>query len=276
MNRMLIILIITLMAPLCFADKPITLPFHVGEALEYRIHWGFLTVGSSRITTEWVEFEGRQLIAIRLRNRTNDILSKLYPVDDFVESLVDPETFLPVRFVKKLKQGGYRCDEETRFDFEKGMAHWVSHKNDNQKDYPIDKGTRDILTFLYYSRLEVFQPGEVVERKLMADEKLYDLEIHCEGFEDVSLDGYGKIKCLKMEPMAAFEGLFVRKGRLWMWVSRDPRRICAEIKSKVFVGKVSLTLCSVTGPGDDFWVKTPVDCEDEKNRKQRPPFSRRR
>ncbi|MFC1467436.1 DUF3108 domain-containing protein [Verrucomicrobiota bacterium] len=261
--------------PAC-AEPDVALPFRVGESLEYRIHWGVVNVGYSRITTEWVELEGRKLIAIRLRSRTNAVLSKLYPVDDFVESLVDPVTFRPVRFIKKIKQGGYHCDEETHFDYEKGIASWISKNGDADKQYVIDEESRDILTFLYYARLDEFQPGTVVQRKLISDEKQYDLDIHCEQIEEVELDGYGKIECLKMEPKASFQGIFVRKGRMWMWVSRDPRRICTEIKSKVFVGKVSLTLCSVTGPGDDFWVTTPTSCSiDKQPRKRRPPFRRR-
>lgn len=255
------------------AEPYVQLPFEVGEVLEYRIHWGLLSVGYSRLSTEWVEFEGRTLIAIRLKNRTNDVLSKLYPVDDSVESLVDPDTFLPVRFVKKLKQGRYRCDEETRFYHAQGMAYWVSKKNNETKQYEIAPESRDILSFLYYARLTDFQPDSVVRQQLMADEKLYDLHIHCKGIEEVELEGYGKVDCLKMEPKAAFRGIFVRKGRMWMWVSRDARRICTEIKSKVLVGNVSLSLESVKGPGDDFWVNPrPID---EKPLKKRRTFRRR-
>lgn len=275
MRLQLCIGLLFLVAGSAFSEPTESLPFRVGEELIYRIHWGLINVGSSQITTEWVEFEGRRLIAIRLRNRTNHVLSKLYPVDDFVESLVDPETFLPVRFTKKLKQGGYRCDEETFFDHEQGLASFVSHQDGTEKTYPIEKQTRDILTFLYFSRGQEFQPGEVVQRTLMSDEKLYTLDIHCGGIEAVNLDGYEKIECLKLEPKASFQGIFVRKGRLWMWISRDARRICTEIKSKVFVGNVSLTLCSVSGPGDDFWVETSDESAEQPPHKKAINFRRR-
>jgi hypothetical protein len=275
MRRYLLIFGFILSAASVFANSNMELPFTVGETLEYRIHWGLIHVGRSLISTEWVEHEGRQLIAIRLKNRTYGVLAKIYPVDDFVESLVDPQTFLPVRFIKKLNQGRYHCDEETLLDHEKGVAYWHSRKTDKRKEYPIDAESRDILTFLYHSRLQVMQPDTIVKRQLIADEKLYDLEIHCEEIEPVKLSGFGDIDCLKIEPKASFNGIFVRAGRMWMWISRDPRRICTELKSEVLVGKVSLTLSSVTGPGDDFWLAKPVDDDDETPSPRRPMFRRR-
>lgn len=270
-----IFIIIFLFSVRCFASNAeVHLPFEVGETLEYRIHWGLMNVGTSRMSTEWVEHDGRRLIAIRLRNWTNDVLSKLYPVDDFIETLVDPVTFLPVRYTKKLKQGKYQCDEVTHFDYESGLATWVSNKDQSEKQYGIDTQTRDILTFLYYTRLTEFVPESIEQRQLMADEKIYNLEIQSEKLETVDLDEYGKIECLKLEPKASFQGIFVRKGRMWMWISRDPRRICTEIKSKVFVGKVSLTLSVVTGPGNDFWV-VPKD-EKAENSPKKPIVFRRR
>jgi hypothetical protein len=275
MRRYLLILGFILSTVPVFANSNIELPFAVGETLEYRIHWGLVSVGTSRISTEWVEYEGRQLIAIRLKNRTNGALSKLYPVDDFVESLVDPETFLPVRFIKKLNQGRYHCDEETLLDHVEGVAYWHSNKSGKKKEYAIEAESRDILTFLYHSRLQVMQPDTILKRQLIADEKLYDLEIHCEAIEPVKLSVFGDIDCLRIEPKASFNGIFVRAGRMWMWISRDPRRICTELKSEVLVGKVSLTLDSVTGPGDDFWVSKPMNDGDETPRPRRPIFRRR-
>ena len=58
----------------------------MGETLDYRIYWGVIPVGSSRVTTEWIEEDGRTLIAIRFRTKSNDVLSKIYPVDDFAGS----------------------------------------------------------------------------------------------------------------------------------------------------------------------------------------------
>jgi hypothetical protein len=89
----------------------------------------------------------------------------------------------------------------------------------------------------------------------MADEKLYDLYINPTAYENVSLQGFGKVRSLKMIPEAAFQGLFVRAGRLEVWVSDDDR--CLLTKGTAIapfpIGTIRIVLGKVEGPGDDFW-----------------------
>jgi len=68
-----------------------------GENLIYRVHWGMIPVGETKITSEWVEEDGRKLINIRLRTRTNKWMDKIHKIDDDVIATVEPGTLLPVR-----------------------------------------------------------------------------------------------------------------------------------------------------------------------------------
>ena len=226
----------------------------MGETLDYQINWGFIPVGSSRATTEWIAEDGRTLIAIRLRTKTNNFLSTMYPVDDFLEAIIDPETFLPVRFTKKLSEGRYRADETTTFDHKNLKATWTSRRNGKVEEYKIDPDTRDVVTFMYYMRRKQFEPDTVNKYRVLADDKVYDLIVKAQEVEPVKLERFGKLPCLRFEPEAKFGGLFVRKGRMWMWVSQDARRIATKISAQVPVASISLWLDKVGGPGEDFWV----------------------
>lgn len=88
----------------------------------------------------------------------------------------------------------------------------------------------------------------------MADEKIYDLWITADKNESVDLPGYDPMECIKIEPEAAFNGLFVRKGRMWAWISNDPRCLAARVEASIPVANVHAVLISVEGPGEDFWV----------------------
>ena len=87
----------------------------------------------------------------------------------------------------------------------------------------------------------------------MADEKIYDLWVNVQKREKVELPAYGPVDCLKLEPEAAFNGLFVRKGRMWVWISADPRCVATRIEASIPVANVHAVLQSVTGPGKDRW-----------------------
>lgn len=250
-------------SPLARAEVPAPAPvepglwFPIGEKLTYRVYWGVIPVGTSVATTEWVEYEGKMVIAVRFRSRTNKVLRKLYPVDDFIESLIDPETFLPLRYTKQLNEGRYHCDEVTHFDHEGGMARFYSKRKDRHKEYPILGDTRDMVSFMYYIRGQAarFKVGEKENFMVMADEKLYDLLVEPLREEKVKLPQYGRVSSVRLEPEASLNEVFVRKGKLWLWVSDDDRRIVIRVQAKVPVASVKILLANVEGPGDDFWIR---------------------
>ncbi|MDZ4199371.1 MAG: DUF3108 domain-containing protein, partial [Kiritimatiellia bacterium] len=107
----------------------------------------------------------------------------------------------------------------------------------------------------------VFEPNETRKFEVMADEKTYELEAVAAGIEKIKLSRYGRIPSLKIEPIASFGGVFVRKGRIWMWVSRESRRLCTKISAEVPVARIHLYLREVRGPGADQW---PGRMDDEK------------
>ncbi len=235
----------------------------VGEKITYRLYWGVIPVGTATITSEWVEENGRRLLALRMRTLSNKVIEKIYPVDDTIESLIDPETFLPVRFTKNLSEGRHRYLEVTTFEHTNGLARWESRISGRKKEFPIRPDTRDIPTLMYYLRSHTFVPGAREHFEVMADEKIYDLWVQTVAREKVKLPGYGAVSSLRIEPEAAFDGLFVRKGRVWVWVSDDPRRLATKIVASVPVASVRALLWRVEGPGDDFWVRSSPGSDED-------------
>lgn len=234
--------------------------FTVGEDLKYDIHWGYLQVGESLITTRWVKHDdGRTLLRIRFESHSYGALDKIYPVQDLQESLIDPETFLPVYFLKKSRQGRHNYHEIVRFDHANRKAYWESFNKGKKKEIEIDADTRDLITTMYHLRSRAMNVGETWQMRVYTDEKIYDLVVRAPRREDVKLDRYGKVGSILFEPEASFQGLFVRKGKLYMWVSEDARRICTRMSAKIPVASVHFELAEVLGPGGDRWVKPPEE-----------------
>ena len=236
------------------------LPFPIGEELTYAVSWNGIPVAQVVATTEMDRLDGREVLALRMRTRTYSFFNKVFKVEDFHESLIDPETFLPIRYTKNLKEGRYRCHEVTTFDFVKKKAKYVHLLNGKNKTYAIDADTRDILSFMYFMRSKSLEENKNPTYRLMADEKIYDLILHTYGTDKIRLSGYDeKVPSLKMFPEAMFDGLFVRKGKATIWVSRDPRRLLTFAKIKVPFGRARIKLQAVNGPGNDFWISEKND-----------------
>jgi hypothetical protein len=235
------------------AAKP-ELWFPVGEKITYQASWGGIPVAEALVWTEWIEEDGRDLLAIRVTIKTGSVMSKIYPVNDFLESVVEPATFLPLRFTRNLSEGRYRLHEVTTFDHQALKGHWKHLLKNHEETFAIETDTRDFLSFMFAMRRTAFQAGSNYTYRVMADEKLYDLTVEGLKTESLHLSGYGWVKSLKVEPKATFQGLIARVGRVFMWVSQDSRRLCTKATVSVPVASVKVLLKKVEGPGEDFWI----------------------
>ncbi len=236
-------------------EKP-ELWFPVGEKLTYQVYWGMFPVAKTIVTSEWIQEDDRTLLAIRVTTKSYALLNAIYPVDDFIESVVDPETFLPFRFVKRLSEGRYRLNEITTFNHKEHTAHWKHLIKNDEKDFAIDDDTRDLLSFMFFIRSQKLEPNQTYHKRLMADEKLYDLYINTKNYVKIRISKFGIVRCLYIEPEAKFQGLFVRVGRLMTWISDDKRCLCVKAVAKApVIGSIKLLLYKVEGPGNDSWIK---------------------
>jgi len=227
----------------------------VGEILHYRLYWGIIPVGTGELSTRWVKKDGRRLVAIRATARTGPVVATIYPVDDLIESLVDPETSLPVQYVQRLSQGREEYHDVTVFDHAGGKAHWRCLRTGVKQEVDIAPDTRDALSLMYRLRTKGVAPGEKASFRVLVDNRLYGLEIEARGVEMVKVPGHGRRACLKVEPKARFGQIFIRKGKMQFWFSRDRRRVCTRIAGQIPLASVKAVLVGVEGPGDDSWVR---------------------
>ena len=228
--------------------------FPVGEQMFYKVQWGVWIVAETKVASEYIEEDGRTLLAIRVTTHTGSIMSTIYPVDDFIESVVDPVTFLPIRFTKRLSEGRYRLHEITTFDHKARTAHWRHLLKNDSKDFAIDADTRDLISYMFYMRSQKFEPNTHYDFRVMADEKLYDLLVEARYIETLDIGNYAKIRTLKIDPEAKFHGLFVRVGKLEVWISDDERCLCVRATAQApVIGTIRLLIDRVEGPGDDYW-----------------------
>lgn len=237
------------------------LPFPVGETLKYHISWNGIPVAWAESSAQMETFEGREVLALRVRAKTYSFFNRIFKVDDLNESLVDPKTLLPIRYTKNIKEGGYRCHEVTTFDFETLTAHFAQQINKKaEKTYAIEPDTRDLISFMYFLRSELLEENRVSTYRVMSDERIYELILNAYDLDKIDLPNYKRdVPSLKIVPEAKFDGLFVRKGKVTVWVSRDPRRLLTFAKIKVPFGRARIKLESVSGPGEDFWITEKED-----------------
>jgi hypothetical protein len=239
------------------------MPFPQNERLDYHISWNGIRVAWSVATTGMVEENGTNYVAVRVETQTYPVFDVFYKVNDLHECLLDPETLLPVRFTKNMREGRSHYNDVTTFDYANGTARFENLEAGTVTNVPISADIRDYLSFMYFMRGQELAEETATKHKVLADNRIYEVLVRAEKTEPVGLPHYPDVPSLRIEPEAAFNGLFVRTGKATLWVSRDARRILTCAKARVPFGRITVKLHEVSGAGDDFWITEKKDGDEE-------------
>jgi len=216
--------------------------FPVGERLTYGLYWGIIRVGTAEVSIDWFTDDGgRHLLLARATAQTGAVVSRIYPVDNYIESIIDPETLLPLYYLQQLNEGRRSRMDRYRFDHAQGTAVWTG-KDGETNVVDIAADTRDILSLSYAVRDTGFGVGDEAEFSVVFDDKVYDLFLRGEEIERTRIPGQGRRRSLRVHPEAKFGEVYQRRGRLWMWFSLDDDRHCLRAEVKIPVAHVKAIL----------------------------------
>lgn len=212
-------------------------PWKLGEYFQFSIDWNGLNGGSSLMQVQNIQtVDGRRCYRVVTKAESNSFVSRFYKVRDRAESSVDAESLFSRRFVKRLREGGYKKDIDVRFDHETGKARYS-----NGKEYDVAAGIHDVLSAFYYVRTKPLPDGATLIVPTHDNEKSYEMEVQVLRREKAEVPA-GKFSCVVVEPKLKSEGIFKSKGSILVWLTDDDRRIPVMVKSKVPVGSISVRL----------------------------------
>jgi hypothetical protein len=134
-------------------------------------------------------------------------------------------------FFKDVNEGKFHQQEQMIFDQEKGKVMY----SDATVDIP--KGTVDVLASLYVVRFRSLEPGKEFTVNVCNNKKNYELVVRVISRETVSVPA-GEFKTIMVEPLLKQEGIFMHKGRLFVYLTDDQERVPVLLRSKIAVGSV--------------------------------------
>ena len=197
----------------------------VGERLVFDVVWMGIPVGTGTLELkEKLLFAGRPAYHVIATARTNDFFSKIYAIDDEVQSYFDAQTGYSLEFSKRLKEGRYRADERIVFDPAQKKAFYESFLNKSKKELPIEGPVHDLLSAFYRFRLQPVRVGDKWRTTVSSDEKNWDLEMDVLRIETKHFRKRPSVRALLVEPKTRLEGVLYNRGRSWVHFSTDRSR----------------------------------------------------
>jgi hypothetical protein len=221
--------------------------FKSGEKMTYDVGyaWGLMWLRAGEVTFSVSDTIIRQKPAYHIvgEGGTYSFYEWLFKVDDKYETFIDKKTFLPLKFKRKVHEGGYRFYNEVDFFHEKNEV--TSLKG----DFKIPDCIHDILSAVFVCRnmnFDNFQEGDTIPITVFLDNEVWPIHARYRG-KDVVRTAHGKFNAIKFSPLL-IEGTIFESGEdMMVWVSDDENKMPLRVESEILIGKIKVQLRSFEG-----------------------------
>ena len=215
---------------------------NLGEKFEYEATWGFITAAFATIFIDSVyhNYNGREcfkITSITTSAKKVDFMGQKVRDTNYV--YYDKETHRPLLFKKIINEGKYHRKRRVLFDH---INNTVLYK---EKVIPMGEYTQDMFGAIFMVRNKDLEVGKSTIIDVVDDGKFYSLQTKVLKTEKISTD-YGKHKSYKVEPILQSSGIFKNEGKMWIWFTKDEKRIPIMIKAKVVIGSIKVKLVKYT------------------------------
>lgn len=204
--------------------------------------WGFNWITAGQATLDFIPTRNEKVSQIRSVATGNAFFQSFYPVRDTVVSFVNEKGMYPLAFHKILNEGKFHDRQVMTYDQAAGRV------RTRDTTLSVEPFTHDILSAFYYIRTQPLAVGKSFELSAVSGKKSYRLKVICHREETITVPA-GTFKTWVIEPVLKDDGLFKAKGQLWIWVTRDARRMPVKMQSKIPVGSIKAELVQI-GPRD--------------------------
>jgi len=214
-----------------------------GERLEFSLDWVGINAGTAILEVgKEVNIGDSKAFHITSTARSNDFISRFFPVEDRIETFMDAQNFFPLKFLIHQREGKRVKEREVHYDQANHKV--VQLEEGKETTFDIEPMAQDALSALYFFRtLQMPLPGKSAIIKVYEGGKNWDLEVKVLGKETIDTP-VGSFNTVKTLVMARYEGVFLNKGDITVWFTDDDRRVPVQMQSKVVIGSVKAVLTS--------------------------------
>jgi hypothetical protein len=228
--------------------KTVNHAFKPGEKLTYSISWSSIVEAGIAVmeVKEGAKIDNRPTYQFSSTTRSVGIVETAYPIRDSVESIVDAEGLYSISFDLHEQHGKRRRQRRMTFDHDKETVQCRVNEDPPQTS-TVPPRVQDALSSLYYMRT---REDFIIGRHMLVDVhdsgKTWSVEIHVLGKEKIKTPA-GTFDTIKVKTYPKYEGVFMHKGEIYIWITDDVRRIPVLMQSVISIGSIVATLTKTEG-----------------------------
>jgi hypothetical protein len=223
------------------------------EEMEYILRFGFIKGGKATLIAEKEKLNRKPTIHYHMRGRTTGLVDKLYEVNDVYESWVDPQTFLPLKSVRNVKERKYRFFDEVIYDHINDSI--FSQKSGRKK---VPANVNDMISVFFYIRqnkyFEDLLAGKNVEIPVYHGNDLFLMRLKLVGLETIDTN-IGRKQCYVVSPEVPTGKLFKDSNDLKIYITKDENRLPIYAEFELLLGALKCELNAYKINGINQMVK---------------------
>ncbi|MGD0649584.1 MAG: DUF3108 domain-containing protein [Verrucomicrobiia bacterium] len=221
-------------------------PFHVGEKLTYQIFWGPFVAGRASLEVQGIErVDGHDCYHLVAQARTSGLAELLFHVDSTTESWLDVNQLFTRRYRENRVEGKKARNNETVYDYDHKQAVSTNLLNGKTSAMPLDQPVQDVVSALYYVRVQQLKPSIENNFLINAGSTNYSVHVRPDLRKTLWIRPLGDVAAMRIEPKPTLSIVAANKGRMWFWVSDDNRKLPLLVASDMKIGSAKLVLFKV-------------------------------
>lgn len=215
-----------------------------GEEISMAIEFMGLTMGHIVFATmESTKIGNKEVYHLAARLKTASFYNFIYEVDNKLNSYVEQEKFLPVKYSYIQNESKQDVDDLQLFDAETLKTYSFYHRVTDKKDKKKQRERftpvffQDPFSLLYYIRSLPLAEGEKYLVPVVNKGETLRMSIEVEKREEIGTE-IGDKQAIKVIIVIDSDGDSFKKGNLEFWLSDDERRILLKLKGKTKMGSL--------------------------------------
>lgn len=233
--------------------------FQRGEKIVYKAYYDSFVTGhvvageaSLEIEKENRVIANRNTMHVIGLGKTRGLFNFFFKVVNRYETYIDEQAIVPLLFIRRINEGGYKKSQDVTFNHFKNLA--IS----NTATVPVTDYIQDIISAFYYARTLNITPetkiGDEFPVNFFLDDSVYTTKIVFDGRENIKTD-LGTFKCLRFKPMVLTGTIFSQPYPMTLWISDDKNKVPILAESGILVGSVKMELIKYSGLKNPFTAK---------------------
>jgi hypothetical protein len=247
-NKKFLFIILLLNSSVIFAQavknngEPV---FKVGERLDYRLRYGFITAAEASIRVEetTAQFDNNPVFHLIAEGRTAGSFNIFYKVRNRYDSYLNKKTMTPYLYTENIREANYRRNDKARFYQEEKKV--VS----NNGTFKAKGQIFDVVSAYYFARnlnINTLKEGDTFSLDYFLHDGISKMDIQYVGKEVVKTS-LGYVRCIKFSPSIQPGRIFRKNSKLYLWITDDANRIPVKAHVEILVGSVTLELINAEG-----------------------------